>query len=219
MSLPLGRHLEQILTDIKELARIVESGILKLHEMIKELPSGYDAVSKLYSELDVVEKHGDELKRSVMSELKASYLHPGDREVILEFTLLLDDALGFAKAAGKRILIVLGSGVRIDGELLRLIEGIVLKSIEASRKLIDLLGYSTYTGDPSRILSLSNEIEQLEEEIDELRLKAIEKIYASCVKTLGPQCIMLPPIIDDLEEISDVFENLADIYRILIVSR
>ncbi|AFL66752.1 DUF47 domain-containing protein [Desulfurococcus amylolyticus] len=217
MSLPRGRYFEAILSSVIEHAKIVNKGMSKLVELVSNIPSGVDAVSTLYNELNSIEEKGDELKKEMIKELKAAYLHPEDRENILRFVLSLDEALGFAKAAGKRILLVLESGVPIQEGIQVLMKEIADKSLEASFKILEL--FEAINKDPRKALEITHEIEFLEKKIDELRLEAVGKIYLYCSKEVKPECIVIPPIIEDLEGISDVFENIADIYRLFTISR
>ncbi|ADV64802.1 DUF47 domain-containing protein [Desulfurococcus mucosus] len=217
MSLPRGRYFESMFSSIREHARTVEIGVSKLSELVSSIQGGVETVSRLYGELNRVEEHGDELKRSIMEELKATYLHPDDRENLLRFVLSLDDALGYAKSAGKRILIAVESGIVIDEKIQALMKEMTEKSLTASRKIIEL--FESMSRDPARALSISHEVEELEEKIDELRLEAIAMIYSACSREVKPECLVLPQIVDDIEGISDVFEDIADIYRLFAVSR
>jgi len=213
-----GKYFDTLMASIREHAKTVSQGVSKLLELVSSIPSRDPVlISKLYAELNSIEEHGDELKRSIMNELRVSYIHPDDRENLLRFTLSLDDALGFAKSAGKRVLMVIEAGVPIEGEIYGSMREIAEKSLYATSKIMELL--EVMDKDPKKAIELTHEIEEIEERIDELRLEAIGRIYAECSREVKPGCIMFPPIIDDLEGISDVCENIADIYRLFTISR
>lgn len=213
-----GRLLEEIISEIVHHATLVLNGVITLNEIVHKFHVyDYSKLNDLYSELNKLEKEGDEFKRKLMNTLKASHIHPEDREDFLRLVLSMDEILGLSKAVAKKFMIFKHLSLDIPSNIHLYITNILEKSVDAAKYVKELI--SALRSDPSRSLELAEKIEDLEEDVDELRLATLEELYKHCISKYEMICISLPVIIDDAESITDKCEEVADIYRLHLVSR
>jgi uncharacterized protein len=69
----------------------------KLNELVQE----YDRLDQRITEIQALEKRGDEIDREINERLEAAFVAPFDREDIHELTVRVDDVVDFAQAAGE----------------------------------------------------------------------------------------------------------------------
>ncbi len=67
--------------------------------------------------------------------------------------------------------------------------------------------------DPRRALEVANSVERIEEEVDEIRMKALEKVLEWCDRAKVSSCIICKEVVDSLENASDKCEDVADVIR------
>lgn len=213
-----GRLLEEVIEEIETHASIIQTCINTLERIVKEyFALNQNELSRLYNELNSLEKQGDEYKRKLMNTLKASHIHPEDREDFLRLVFTMDEILGLSKAVAKKFLIFKHLDIAIPQSVHDQLVKIVEKSVEAVnyvKKLIESL-----RGEHVEIVELAHKVEELEEEVDDVRLNALEELYKVCLLGYSIVCIALPVVIDDAETITDKCEEIADIYRLHLVSR
>jgi len=94
-----GRLLEEINSKLREHLDHITRGVEVLDDILKNYNSlSYEDMREKYEELNKHEEESDKLKRDLMSLLRASHLHPEDREDLLRTVLTVDDVIGLAKA-------------------------------------------------------------------------------------------------------------------------
>ncbi|ABN69278.1 protein of unknown function DUF47 [Staphylothermus marinus F1] len=212
-----GRRLQDIITKSLEHIKTVHSAVLKLNELINSLINDdVDHATKIYSEIVTAERNADSIKREILYSLKGVFIHPLDREDLLRLILTADDIAAYVKATGRRLISLYSTGYKIPREVLELMNDIINKTVLASKSLLDsVLALGT---DPSKSIELTHSVENYEEEIDEIRMKALEKIYMQCKENLTMECILLKDVIEDLEAISDKCEDTSDVVRLIAIS-
>ncbi|MEM1638957.1 MAG: DUF47 family protein [Desulfurococcaceae archaeon] len=218
MKITGGKLIEEVVNEIILHSNIVKEGVELLGKIIENYDT-YD-LNKLqenYLLLSGMENQADELKRKLMNMLKASHIHPEDREDLLRLVLRIDEIIGYSKAVAKKFLIFKHLDVSIPQNVSVYVKSIIKKSIESVDQLIKLV--ETLQSDISKVLEIAHRIEILEKEVDDLRLKALEETYKDCLTGYKITCIALPIVIDDIEAITDLCEEVADIYRLHIISR
>jgi len=89
--------------DIKFLDLFVAAGnnLAEACTKLNELVQNYDRLDERISEIQALEKRGDEIDREINARLEAAFVAPFDREDIHELTVRLDDVVDFAQAAGE----------------------------------------------------------------------------------------------------------------------
>jgi predicted phosphate transport protein (TIGR00153 family) len=213
-----GRFLEEVINRSREHVKHAIEGVTILGAVLRDYDSlSYEEVQRQYGELNRHEEESDKIKRSLMSLLRVSRIHPEDREDLLRIVLTVDDTIGLAKAITKKLVIFKHLKLELPRGLLSTLLEMVNKSIEAVKLIYDLLEYvaSNY----AKALEVANKIEEIEEEVDEIKLKAFEELLKECSIKFREVCIVMPVVIDDVEKITDKCEDVADLFRLYIVSR
>lgn len=212
-----GRKLEEIVNKTISHLESVKTEVELLQKMVRSLGRGETMdVGKFFEEINKYEHKADRIKREVMKELRMGYLHPLDREDILRLVTEADDIAAYTKATARRIMILYNLGFSIPHDVTGYLTSIIDKTVESIRKLHKALKSLIESVD--KTLSYIEEIENLEEEVDEERMKALEALYKKCIDKVDAECILVKEVIDDAEKISDKCEDTGDVLRIIAVS-
>lgn len=167
---------------------------------------------------EVLKKEGeaDQRKGEILEDLSEKTFHPMSREKIVRLIMTADDIADNAKgAAGK---IVLLDPTTLNEELRENLKKLSNLALEAVKLLENT--YSTLLENPEESLEMTNEIEKMEEKIDyfrakELMPKLIE--WADKIQKPGTSSILVE-IENNIEEVADQTENVADIIRKIAIS-
>ena len=172
-----------------------------------------DKVKENYLKVQDYEGEADKIKRLIIKELSSGFIHPIDREELIRLILTNDDIATYLKAASRRAILV--DPRLIDDEIKDYIIEISRRIVESVKKLEEAV--LTLISKPSRSLELADEVERLEEEVDEIRIKALAKILEFCDKTKTSLCIITKDIVDSLENSEDRCEDAADVIRSIAI--
>lgn len=212
-----GRRLEEIVNKSIVHLELVHKTTELLGDMIKLLYEGkVNEGLKFYEKISETERKADELKREILTSLSRGFIHPLDREDLLRLILTSDDIAAYTKATARRITVLYTIGSTLPEEILLLLKDIAEKTVEASSVLLSAL--RSLGSDPARTMTLTHEVEKIEEEIDEIRMNLLEKLYTLCKVNLTVDCLLMKEIIDDIENISDMCEDTGDVIRLIAVS-
>lgn len=218
MKLPLGKFFEYVVGRLKEHTLIALESVGLLEETVQKFEeASLEELNKLFENITQAEKKGDEVKRAFMSSLNTGHLHPEYREDFLRVTLVLDEIPGLARAIAKKMLIFKHVGISVPQEVKDVLVEIARLSKNCIESLLHIV--ENFPQEPSKVIEYSNQAERLEEKVDELRLHALESLFKYCKENFGVHCVALHVVIDDAETITDKCEDIADIYRLILVSR
>jgi Phosphate transport regulator (distant homolog of PhoU) len=218
MKLTGGKIFEDVVSEITHHSSIVRDGVKLLNEIIEKYDTlSLEELQENYASLSNMENQADELKRKLMNMLKATHIHPEDREDFLRLVLRIDEIIGYSKAVAKKLLVFKHLNIVIPSSVSTYVKAIINKSVESVEQLIKLV--ETIQSDMTHVLEIAHRIELLEKEVDDLRLRALEEIYKDCLTSYKVTCIALPIVIDDLEAITDLCQDVADIYRLHLIAR
>ena len=200
-----NRHIDKIIETVEHTLRMIE------YYKIRDLENA----RKEYEIVFEREKEADDIKRQIIAELSKELFHPIDREELLRMILTTDDIAAYAKAMTRRLLLIIEEELDegIVEDLMRMAARILdaTKLIkEAARKLIE---------SPKEALKIADRIERLEEEVDEIRMEALEKVMVFCDKSKNSLCIISKDLVDSLENASDRCEDTADVIRSIALLR
>ncbi len=215
LSRRVGREaLQTSLIHIKHVIKVVTG----LHEMIKMiLEDKKDKALDIYNTVYREEEIADEKKREIIKLLSEGVLHPMDRDDILRLVLTGDDVAAHAKAAARRLKIALDTSLSIPREVLVLLDEMMEKSVKAVKLLENAVG--SLITEPKKALEDANEIEELEEQVDELKMKAYEKAIEYGKSHWDISSIIVKEIIDNVEMITDKCEDTGDVVRAIALMR
>ena len=212
-----GRRLKEIVNKSFKHLELVNNVVSLLDEIIDDLIKGnVEEGLKKFDDLNKMEEKADVVKREIFVELRSGYIHPLDREDLLRLILTADDIAAYAKAAARRIVIIHKLGYKMPEELLKIFKQMTDKIVDASRLVIEAV--NMIGQDPSKALSITHEIEDIEEAVDDLRMEAYKFLYRMCKDKMGIECILYKEVIDDIENTSDRCEDTADVIRMIAVS-
>ena len=170
-----------------------------------------------FESVSQLEMKADALRRTMVEELTKSEMFPEEREDLMELVRAVDWVADWSKEAG-RILVIIPFDKAPD-EMKRA----ALNMCKANVDCVGVLGecvQSLHEKKPMEALSLADNVEILEEELDELY--SIARGYLATQEfpdfTMGA-LILLNEFLDALETIADWCENTADIVRAIAVRR
>jgi len=136
----------------------------KLNELVQE----YDRLDQRITEIQALEKRGDEIDREINARLEAAFVAPFDREDIHELTVRVDDVVDFAQAAGESFAIY---DIKAPTDECRRLAAILAEQgVELATALVKL----------EKMKGLSehlDRIHELEHEADSLSRAAIGKLF------------------------------------------
>uniref|UniRef100_A0A7C1E588 DUF47 family protein n=1 Tax=Fervidicoccus fontis TaxID=683846 RepID=A0A7C1E588_9CREN len=158
------------------------------------------------------ERKADDIKRRIIRELSEEFVHPIEREELIRLTLTTDDIATFAKEASRMALLYNGKPPLDVAQVLLDIITRINESVMLIREAVSYLSI-----DKKKTLEISDKIERLEEEVDDLRHKGLSIILARCNETGIPNCLLLKDILEYLENSADKTEDVADELRSIAV--
>jgi predicted phosphate transport protein (TIGR00153 family) len=158
------------------------------------------------------ERKADDIKRRIIRELSEEFVHSIDREELIRLILATDDIATFAKEASRMALLYNGKPPLDVAQVLLDIITRINESVMLIREAVSYLSI-----DKKKTLEISDKIERLEEEVDDLRHKGLSIILARCNETGIPNCLLLKDILEYLENSADKTEDVADELRSIAV--
>jgi len=197
-------HIDKISNIAKTLKEMVE------HYVKKE----FDVAKSKYEQIFNMEREADNIKRKIIAELSREMFHPIDREELIRLTLTSDDIAAYLKATSRRLLLL--SEAEIPPDVSQVILSMIDKIYDATKLLKD--DVTELFEVPRKALEIADDVERLEEEVDELRMEALESILKWCETVKVSTCILTKEIIDSLENAADKCEDVADVIRSIAIS-
>ncbi len=200
---------------INHLTLILEVGKSTLNFFKCFKDDDVECVKKSFTEIFNYEREADNVKKRIFEELSKGFIHPIDRDEIMRLVLVADDIAAYLKAATRRASLINSRMVDYEIKLYSLIMS--EKVLQAIKLLIDAV--SNLHVDANKSLMIANDIERIEEEVDEIRLKALERALKFCDHSEISLCLITKEVIDSLENSSDRCEDSADVIRVIAIMR
>ena len=197
-------HLELTQNAVMDLYKMVEASAMCLEKDCKDF---FESVSQL-------EMKADALRRTMVEELTKSEMFPEEREDLMELVRAVDWVADWSKEAG-RILVIIPFENAPD-EMKEAAKNMCKANVDCVGVLSKCV--KALHEDPKAALSLADEVEMLEENIDELY--SIARYHLANLEYPGfsvGALILLNEFLDALETIADWCENTADIVRAIAV--
>ena len=172
-------------------------------------------VNGAFEEVFKDEREADKLKREILDELSKGMFHPINREEIIRLILTAEDVADNAKAASRKLNLIPPKKIsmRLRSNLKEFSD--------------NLLKIANLTGDvfkalkkPSETLARAQAVEEMEEKIDDFLAEVmLPEVLAFCNR-LRNVCIplMLMETIENMENVADRCEDVADIMRWIAIS-
>ncbi len=211
----IGRRRERkiIAMCIEHLSKIIAVSELFSNLMENYLGGDLENSKKLHDEIMKTENEADNVKRQIIAELSKGMFHPVDREELMRLVLTSDDIAAYLKAAARKLMLIPRN--LIPQEILENCKTIAHRILEACKLLKDAV--ISLSDNPQKSLELSDRVERIEEEIDDIRVKTFRIFMSKCSAQSPTICIMIKDFIDDIEGASDKCEDVADVIRSLAI--
>ncbi len=197
-------HLDLTQNAVMDLYKMVEASAMCLEKDCKDF---FESVSQL-------EMKADALRRTMVEELTKSEMFPEEREDLMELVRAVDWVADWSKEAG-RILVIIPFETAPD-EMKEAAKNMCKANVDCVGVLSKCV--KALHEDPKAALSLADEVEMLEENLDELY--SIARYHLANLEYPGfsvGALILLNEFLDALETIADWCENTADIVRAIAV--
>lgn len=203
-----------IINMVQQHLELTKNAVEELYNMVNASFYGDSDKKKLYDKISILEKRADQIRRDMVNRLAERDIFPTEREDLMELVRAVDWIADWSREAG-RILMIL-SIEKLPSELKTSISNMCKTNVSCVIALISSI--KMLTKDSLKAIDLSNNVEMLEEEIDEL--------YGNCRSVLVDldypnyrvvELILLNEFLDSIEMIADWCENTADIVRAVAV--
>ncbi len=196
---------------------LTQNAAISLHEMVEVAAgSNQEKGSAVFTDISRYEREADELRRNMVKELTEGEMYPEERDDLMELVRAVDQIADWSKEAG-RILRTIPFEKTPDS-----IKTATINMAKANVDCVDVLKQSIHAlpKNPSKALTLADEVEMLEETIDDLYGEvrfhfATEKFPEFSMGSL----ILMNEFFDAIETAADWCENTADIVRAIAVRR
>jgi predicted phosphate transport protein (TIGR00153 family) len=205
----------KVLKMVEDHLELTQRAVNSLYEMVEAAvecdPAG---CKRSYMSVSEMEMQADELRRSMVEELTEGEMFPEERDDLMELVRAVDWIADWSKEAG-RILNTIPFDKAPD-EMKAAAMNMVRANVDCVKVLTECI--RALPRDSRKALTLANEVEMLEENIDDLYGEA-RKLFASLEFpefTTGA-LILLNEFLDAIETVADWCENTADIVRAIAV--
>jgi hypothetical protein len=209
-----NRRNQKVLDMVQKHLRLTEDAVQELYNMVCIACETKPEKEKLYQRVADLEKEADQIRRDMVDELTERDIFPTEREDLMELVRAVDWIADWAREAGRILLLI---PFDKSPEAMKISASDMCKTnVDCVKALAECI--RALPDDGLKAIDLSNRVEMLEEEIDE--------IYSICRKhlayldypdfTIG-SLILLNEFLDSVEMMADWCENTADIVRAVAV--
>jgi predicted phosphate transport protein (TIGR00153 family) len=185
--------------------------ICKAAAVLVDLMEHYQDVPAKLSRLEDLEHEGDQITHAVMQALNQTFITPLDREDITALIRALDDVVDQAWAAASRLHIY---RIPEPDETARRLAGVLVQMAELLVEALPALRH----GGMQRILPLTERLDRLESEADDLLRRGLRGLFA---EPLDLPAVVLSvkwrEIYDFLEAATDRAEDVADVLEGIVL--
>lgn len=166
-----------------------------LHEMVRD----YDRLDERVTEIQRLEKVGDDIDRQITRRMEDAFVTPFDREDIHELTVRLDDVVDGIQATAETFIIYgIDRPTEEARELSRILAAQSVELLAALRKLDGLKGLDSH-------LEL---VHDLEHEADGISRAAVARLFRDQLDTLD--VLKWRDLYRELENAIDAAEDAAE---------
>ena len=206
---------EKVLKMVEDHLELTKMAVSDLYRMVEAAAKGEDEDSKTFFEnLSQMEMKADALRREMIDELTKSEMFPEERDDLMELVRAVDWVADWSREAGRILTII--PFERAPEEM----KVAAQNMCRANNDCVTVLArcINVLPKDSNEAISLANEVEMLEEEIDELYSVARRHLVSLEFKGFKTGAlILLNMFLDALETVADWCENTADIVRAVAV--
>jgi uncharacterized protein len=185
--------------------------LLDLARQLEALLLDYTDVEARLQRLQALEHAGDEITHDVMRALNRTFITPLDREDITALIRALDDVADQAWAAASRLHIY---QIREPDETSRRLARVLVRMAELLVEALPALR----RGGMQRILPLTERLDRLESEADDLLRGGLRGLFAEPLDLPSVvRSVKWREIYDFLEEATDRAEDVANVLEAIVL--
>lgn len=206
---------ERVLEMVEDHMELTRNAVSDLYRMVEAAGKGEAEGSKaFFDSLSQMEMKADALRREMVDELTRGEMFPEEREDLMELVRAVDWVADWSREAGRVLAII--PYERAPEEMKTAAQNMCRANVDCVSVLAQCI--KVLPEDPGGALSLADEVEMLEEEIDELY--SVARGHLATLEFEGfttGALILLNMFLDAIETIADWCENTADIARAVAV--
>jgi len=204
--------MERIWPEVLELSNDLQGAVGLLQEAYNQMSRGDCAGARAKSSaLNELESAADSKLKGIERQLISSDLFPTIRQYILEAVRLLDDAIDRSMEASRMLCYRALTRQEIDELRVGLdpsldnLFSLLLKITDETKKMLQLV-----VGDFAAARRQAETVEDMEEEIDRVKLKLIEELYKREDRLKPLSIIQLEKVILAADDVADACEDISD---------
>ena len=200
---------------VEDHLELTQKAVNSLYDMVEaSAECDPEKCKSSYMSVSEMEMQADELRRMMVEELTEGEMFPEERDDLMELVRAVDWIADWSKEAGR----ILNSipFEKAPDEIKTATMNMVRANVDCVKVLTECI--RALPRDSRKALTLANEVEMLEENIDDLYGEA-RKLFASLEFpgfTTGA-LILVNEFLDAIETVADWCENTADIVRAIAV--
>lgn len=206
--------METVLGMVEDHLELTQNAAQALHKMVCSACDSEKEKEGFYDEISDMEMKADKLRRDMVIELTKRNIYPTEREDLMELVRAVDWVADWAREAGRILSII--PFERSPTEMKVAAQDMCQANIKCVSALADSI--KSLRKDSAKSITLADEVERIEEDIDELY--SVARRHLATLKfeefTSG-SLILLNMFLDALETVADWCENTADLIRVIAV--
>ena len=208
------KRMETVLGMVEDHLELTQNAVQALDKMVSSACDSEKEKEEFYDEISDMEMKADELRRDMVIELTKRNIYPTEREDLMELVRAVDWVADWAREAGRILSII--PFERSPKEM----KVAAQDMCQANIKCVSALAGSieSLRKDSAKSITLADEVERIEEDIDELY--SVARRHLATLKFEGftfGSLILLNMFLDAMETVADWCENTADIVRVIAV--
>lgn len=208
------KRMETVLGMVEDHLELTQNAVQALHKMVCSACDSEKEKEGFYDEISDMEMKADKLRRDMVIELTKRNIYPTEREDLMELVRAVDWVADWAREAGRILSII--PFERSPTEMKVAAQDMCQANIKCVSALADSI--KSLRKDSAKSITLADEVERIEEDIDELY--SVARRHLATLKfeefTSG-SLILLNMFLDALETVADWCENTADLIRVIAV--
>ena len=200
-------HLDKIVETVEEMKWVV-------HAFCND---DFNALEEHYKKAFDSERAADDIKHRILRDVSTGPLHPIDREEVIRLVLTADDIAENAKSGARKLRFA--STKCLTDQINASLREMADLCVEVARSV--RTAFEKLSAGTDAAIEAAKQVEILEESIDEFRMGLVKAIL-NCkervvsIRSLGPW-LMLLNAIENMEDVADRSEDVADVIRSIAI--
>ncbi|MEE8354781.1 MAG: DUF47 family protein, partial [Candidatus Bathyarchaeia archaeon] len=156
---------ENVLKMVEDHLELTKNAVRSLYRLVESASEEKGDTKELYNRVSDLEMEADDLRRKMVDELTKGEMFPEERQDLMELVRAVDWIADWSKEAG-RILIIIPFH-KAPEEMKKAAQDMCRANLDCVSILAKCI-HELHSNNPKEAISLANQVELLEEELDEL---------------------------------------------------